>query len=358
MPPRPELLNELDRLLKEEPLRSCAYTGTRGIPALREAVAGDVKKYGKVDFDPTSEIILTTGATESIFSTLMCLVNPDDEVIITDPTYLGYKEMIELAQGHAKCIPVRVEDAYQPTEEQLKQLVSKKTKAMILLSPDNPTGRIINESFVKTLIDLANEYDFWIISDDAYKHIIYEGEHVWVASYPGAKEHTITVCSFSKEAGIPGLRLGYTLAPKTTIESIEKMQQYSTLAPESIGQFALVNFLNHNIKEQYIKDSIAVYVKKRDFMGSMIRKHLPLARTIKPPGAYYYFVDIRAYLSKIRETEEEFSKQLLLKSNVAVIPGGFFGENGKGHLRMTFVTESEERIQLGIEKMAQFLQLP
>jgi len=356
LPPRPEFLDELNRLLKEDALRSCAYTGTRGIPALREAVATDVKKYGKVDFDPSTEIILTTGATESIFSTLMCLVDPGDDVLITDPTYLGYREMIELAQGHTKRIPVSVEDAYQPTEEQLKQAVSKKTKAMILLSPDNPTGRIINESFVKTLVDLANEYDFWIISDDAYKHITYEGEHVWVSRYSGAKEHTITVCSFSKEAGIPGLRLGYTLAPKAAIESIEKMQQYSTLAPESIGQFALVSFLNQNMKEQYIKDSIVVYGGKRDFMGSMIRKHLPLARTIKPSGAYYFFVDIHAYLSRSHETEEEFAKQLLSESNVAVIPGGFFGENGKGHLRMTFVTESEERIQLGIEKIAERLQ--
>jgi len=353
LPPRPEFLDEFNRLLKDEALRSCAYTGTRGIPALREAVAADVKSYGKVDFDPAAEIIVTTGATESIFSSLMCLIDPGDDVIITDPTYLGYREMIELAQGRAKTIPVNVEEDYQPTDEQLKQAVSKKTKAMILLSPDNPTGRVINASFVKTLVDLANEYDFWIISDDAYKHIIYEGEHVWVTRYPGAKEHTITVCSFSKEAGIPGLRLGYTLAPKVVIESIEKMQQYSTLAPESIGQFALVNFLNHNIKEQYIKDSITAYVKKRDFMGTMIRNYLPLARTLKPPGAYYYFVDIRAYLSKVGKTEEEFSEQLLTKTKVAVIPGRFFGENGKGHVRMTFVTEPEERIKLGIERMAQ-----
>jgi aspartate aminotransferase len=357
LPPRPEFLDEFNRLLRENALRSCAYTGTRGIPALREAVAADVKNYGRVDFDPATEIIVTTGATEAIFSSLMCLIDPGDQVIIIDPTYLGYKEMIKLAQGQAKTIPVNVEEHYQPTEEQLKQAVSKKTKLIILLSPDNPTGRIINESFVKTMVDLANEYDYWIISDDAYKHIIYEGEHVWISRYSGAKEHTITVCTFSKEAGIPGLRLGYTLAPKAVIESIEKMQQYSTLAPESVGQFALVSFLNRNMKEQYIKDSIAAYVKKRDFMGSMIQQHLPLARTLKPPGSYYYFVDMRAYLSRLRKTEEEFAKQLLAKTNVAVIPGGFFGENGKGHVRMTFVTESEERIQLGIERMTRFLEL-
>lgn len=355
LPPPPAFIKEFNRLMSEDALRSSGYTGTRGIPELRAAIGADVKKYGKVDFDPQAEIIVTTGATESIFSSLMCILNPRDEVIITDPTYLGYREMIELAQGRAKPIPVSMEDGYQPTEEQLKEAASRRTKAVILLSPDNPTGRIINESFVKTLVDLALDFDFWIVSDDIYKNIIYEGHHVWVSRFPGAKEQTITVCSFSKEAGIPGLRLGYTLGPKLLINSIEKMQQYSTLAPESVGQFALVKFLNQNMKEQYITDSVTAYVKKRDFMGRIIRKHLPQARTTEPAGAYYYFLDLRPYLTKLHQTEEQFAENLLNEAGVAVIPGRFFGENGHGHVRMTFVTEPEERIELGIKKMARYL---
>ena len=355
LPPPKKFLDEFSRLLNENPLRSCGYTGTKGIPQLREAIARDVKKYSKVDFDPNSEIIVTTGATESIYSTIMSLIDSGDEIIITDPTYLGYREMIELAQGRPKQIPVHVENGYQPDGEELREAVSKKTKAIIVLSPDNPTGRIVNESFVKTLVDLAEDYDFWIISDEIYKHIVYEGEHVWISRYPGAKERTITVCSFSKEAGIPGLRLGYTLAPKQVIDAIEKMQQYSTLAPESIAQFPLVKFLNENMKEQYIKDTVSSYSKKRDFMGKMIQQHLPLAKTVKPAGAYYYFVDMRDYLTKANRTEEEFAENLLRTTNVAVIPGRFFGDNGIGHVRMTFVSETEERIQLGIEKMARFL---
>ncbi|MGA2628333.1 MAG: pyridoxal phosphate-dependent aminotransferase [Candidatus Bathyarchaeia archaeon] len=355
LPPPEEFLSQFTTLLKENPLRTCGYTGTKGIPQLREAVAEDVKKYGKVDFDPSSEIIVTTGATESIHSSLMALVDSGDEVIITDPTYLGYSEMIELAEGRPKWIPVSVENQYQPDGEDLKEAVTKKTKAMIALSPDNPTGRILNESFIKTLVDLAQDYDFWIISDDIYKHIIYEGEHSWISRFQGAKEHTVTVCSFSKEAGIPGLRLGYTLAPKQVIDSIEKMQQYSTLAPESIGQFALVKFLREKMKERYIKDTVASYGKKRDFMGKMIQEHLPMARTVRPAGAYYYFVDMSTYLAKANQNEEKFTEKLLRETNVAVIPGRFFGNNGNGHVRMTFVTESEERIQLGIEKIAEFL---
>jgi len=355
LPPPSKFLGEFSRVLNENPLRGCGYTGTKGIPQLREAVAEDVKKYGKVDFDPSSEIIVTTGATECIYSSLMSLIDPGDEVIVTDPTYLGYREAIELAQGRPKQIPVHVENGYQPDGEELRMAVSKKTKAMIALSPDNPTGRILSESFVKTLVDLAEDYDFWIISDDVYKHIIYEGEHVWISRLPGARERTITVCSFSKEAGIPGLRLGYTLAPERVIDSIEKMQQYSTLAPESIAQFPLVKFLNENMKEQYIKETMTTYSKRRDFMGKAIQQYLPLAKTVKPAGAYYYFVDMRDYLTKANRTEEQFAKDLLRTTNVAVIPGRFFGDNGIGHVRMTFVSETEERIQLGIEKIDRFL---
>ncbi len=356
VPPPQGFLDEFSRLLTSDPLRSCGYTGTRGIPELRAAVAEDAKKYGEVHFDPESEIILSTGATEAIFSLLMSLVDPGDEVIVTDPTYLGYREMIELAQGRPKWLPVNVEDGYQPSAEELKKVASKKTKAMMVLSPDNPTGRILNEAFVKALIDLAQDYDFWIISDDIYKHIIYDGKHVWISRFPGAKERTITVCSFSKEASIPGLRLGYTLAPKEIIDSMEKMQQYSTLAPDSLGQFALVKFLAENMKEPYLKNIvIPYYLKKRDFMGKMLQTHLPLARTVTPSGAFYYFVDVRPYLSKLKLNEEEFAGKLLRETGVAVIPGRFFGDNGSGHVRLTFVTETEERIELGFRKIEDFV---
>ena len=357
LPPPQAFLDEFNRLLQTNPLRSCGYTGTKGIPELRAAIAADAKKYGNVDFDPAREIILTTGATESIYNILMSLIDVGDEVVITDPTYLGYRETIELAQGRPRFLPVTVGDGYQPSSEKLKSLVSKKTKAVLILSPDNPTGRLVKETFVKTLVDLAQDYDFWIISDDIYKHIIYEGRHIWISSLPGAKDHTITICSFSKEASIPGLRLGYTFAPREVIDSIEKMQQYSTLAPESLAQFALVKYLKEDMKSSYLKDTVLPqYARKRDQMGKMLDAHLPLARTTKPAGAFYYFVDMSAYLTKVHQTEEEFAEQLLQKKGVAVIPGCFFGDNGIGHVRMTFVTESAERIDEGMKKIAQFLQ--
>ena len=205
LPPPKKFLDEFSRLLNENPLRSCGYTGTKGIPQLREAVAEDVKKYGNVDFDPNSEIIVTTGATESVYSSLMSIIDPEDEVIVTDPTYLGYSETIELAQGRPRWIPVHVVNGYQPDGEELKEAVSKKTKAMIVLSPDNPTGRILNESFIRTLVDLAEDYDFWIISDDIYKHIIYEGQHQWISRLAELKSARLPSAASRRKLAYPAL---------------------------------------------------------------------------------------------------------------------------------------------------------
>ena len=144
------LLDEFSHLLRINPLRICGCTGTRGIPALREAIAKDARKYGRLDYDPRSEIIVTSGATEVIFGIATSLIEVGDEVVITDPTYLGYPELITMAGGMPRWLPVSVEDGYQPSTEGLKKIVSKKTKAMMVLFPDNPTGRILKEEFVKT----------------------------------------------------------------------------------------------------------------------------------------------------------------------------------------------------------------
>jgi aspartate aminotransferase len=356
VPPPQELFDEFTRLLKADPLRTCGYTGTRGIPELREAVAEDARRYGQVEFDPKSEIMITTGGTAAIFSAIMSLVDSGDEVIITDPTYLGYREVIELAQGRVKSLPALVQNGYQPSPEELKQAVSKRTKAALVVSPDNPTGRIFGEEFAKTLVDLAEDHDFWVISDDAYKHIVYNGKHIWFNQLPGARDRTITICSFSKESGMPGLRLGYTLAPAEIVDSMEKMQQYMALAPEAPGQFALVKFLKENMKEPYLKyNALPQYLRKRDLMGRLLHEHLPLAKTVEPQGAFYYFINMQPYLSKLRIDDEKFANSLITAKGVAIVPGIYFGENGRGHARFTFVSEPDDRIEIGIRRIADFV---
>ncbi|MCD6368871.1 MAG: pyridoxal phosphate-dependent aminotransferase [Thermoproteales archaeon] len=356
LPPPRELLEEIENLIREKPIKALGYCGTRGLPELRDLIAEDLKKYTGVEYDGEKEIMITDGSTEGIFLTFLSILNKNDEVILIDPTYLGYTEPIKLAGGRIVRIPAKVENGYQPDPEDLKNSVTKRTRAFVLLSPDNPTGRVISREFVKTLVDLAQEHDFWIIYDGAYQHIVYEGENTWPQSYPGAKEYIISVHTFSKEASIPGLRVGYVAAPKEVISAMEKLKQYTSLAPNTFAQYALLKFYENGVKERYLRNVvIPTYKSRRDLMGELIRKYLPEARTITPHGAFYFFVDIRPYLELMGRNDKEFASRLLYRKEVVVIPGSYFGSMGNGHVRMTFVSESEERIKEGIERIWEFV---
>jgi len=357
LPPPKEVIDYMCQLLKEDPRLAVGYTGTRGIPELRRLIAEDLKKWWGVDYDPDREIIITTGGTEGIYATLAAVLEPGDEVIILDPTYLGYSEAIKMLGGKVKRVPVTVEQGYQPDIEEVKKVVTTRTAAFILLSPDNPTGRVVREDFVKALVDLAVDHDFWIIYDAVYKHITYgDVKNPWVDAYPDARERTITINSFSKEASIPGLRLGYIVGPPEAIDAIEKVKQYLTLAPDSLGQFAMVKFYEDGIKDRYLKEVvIPTYKARRDVMYELIKEELPEAKTVLPEGAFYFFVDVKYYLEAMKRDDEEFANRLLYRKGVVVIPGSHFGEMGKGHIRMTFVSEPEDRIREGIRRMGAFV---
>ena len=356
IPPPEELVAHLIELLRENPTKTVSYCGTRGLPELRELIARDLEKCYGVEYDPESEIIVTEGGTEGIFLALFSILDKNDEVILLDPTYLGYGEAVKLAGGRVRKVPVTVDTGYQPSLEDLKEVISPLTKAFILLSPDNPTGRIVDEEFVKGLVDLAVDHDFWIVYDAVYKHIVFEGENVWVDSIPGARERTITINSFSKEASIPGFRLGYATGPKEAVDAMEKLKQYVSLAPNTVGQYALLKFYEEGIKDRYLREVvIPTYKRRRDLMYELIREYLPEAKTVLPQGAFYFFVDMRYYLEKMGRSDEEFANRLLYRKNVVVVPGSHFGEMGRGHVRLTFVSETEDRIVEGMKRIGAYV---
>jgi aspartate aminotransferase len=356
LPPPAELVQELREALND-PWKPFAYGGTRGTPDLREAIVKDLYKYGKVSLDGPDNIIITHGGTEGIFAGLAALLDPSDEVILTDPTYLGYPEVLKIMHAKAVTLPVHVSEGFQPDIEVLKKKISKHTKALVLLSPDNPTGRVIKPEIAKAIVDLACDHDFWIVCDDAYKHTIFDGSHTWISKLPGAEERTLTICSFSKEASIPGLRLGYSYGSTEVIDGMEKYAQYLSLCPESLVQIAVAAYLSDpEAKDRYLGEQvIPTYRERCNAMGNFIKEYLPDARTEKPQGAFYYFVDFGSYLREAGLNEEEFADELRLKKNVIVIPGRVFGENGRNHLRMTFVSETEQRIEEGIKRISDYL---
>lgn len=356
IPPPEELVAHLIELLRENPTKTVSYCGTRGLPELRELIARDLEECYGVEYDPESEIIVTEGGTEGIFLALLSILDKNDEVVLLDPTYLGYGEAVKLAGGRVRKVPVTVDTGYQPSLEDLKEVISPLTKAFILLSPDNPTGRIVDEGFVKGLVDLAADHDFWIVYDAVYKHIVFEGENVWVDSIPGARERTITINSFSKEASIPGFRLGYVTGPKDAVDAMERLKQYVSLAPNTVGQYALLKFYEEGIKDRYLKEVvIPTYKRRRDLMYELIREYLPEAKTVLPQGAFYFFVDMRYYLEKMGRGDEEFANRLLYRKNVVVVPGSHFGEMGRGHVRLTFVSETEDRIVEGMKRIGAYV---
>jgi aspartate aminotransferase len=358
LPPPVEVSEEIINLVSEDPQGATSYTGTRGYVGLRQLIADDwASRQGEV-YDPETEVIMADGATEAIFAALFSLINKNDEVIISDPTYLGYLEAAQLAGARVKRLPARVDDKYQPKLENLKSLVTPRTKVVLLLSPDNPTGRIIQTDFAKGLLDLAVENDFWIIYDATYRDMVYGDvdRQPKLTMFQGAHERVVSVGSFSKEASVPGLRLGYALGPKNAIDGMEKIKQYTSLAPNSLSQRAMFRFLHGDVKERYLKDIvIPTYTKRRDFMQKSIDQYLPDAKTATPEGAFYFFVDMRKYLAASRTTDDQLCDRLLKQAGVVAIPGSYFGLKGVGHVRLTFVSEPEERIDQGIERLAKYV---
>jgi aspartate aminotransferase len=355
--PPEEVVNEIVKKISENPQESSAYTGTRGFLALRKLIVEDWARHEQATYEPENEVIITDGGTEGIFTAFLSIFNKNDEVIVTDPTYLGYQEAAQLAGARLRTLAVRVEEGYQPNLEVLKSLITKRTKAMVLLSPDNPTGRIVRSDFIKGLLDLATDHDFWIINDSTYRDIVY-GDNIQakITRSPEAHERVISLGSFSKEASIPGLRLGYALGPRNVIDGMEKVKQYTSLAPNTLSQYAMIRFLNDGVKERYLREVVVpTYVKRRDFMEESIKKHLPGAKTVRPEGAFYFFVDMRRYLTEMDRDDQEFSNRLLHRKGIIVIPGSFFGEKGAGHVRMTFVSEPEERIDIGIKRIGEYV---
>lgn len=355
LPPPQEVVEETADRLKRDPANSVCYMGTRGIPGLLDLISQDLKKYAKINVDPRREIQITVGGTEGILLSLMATTDPGDEVIITDPTYLGYPEAIKVVGGKPVPLPVHVAEGFQPDVERLKELITDRTRALILLSPDNPTGRIVKRDIAKAIVDLAVDHDFWIYSDEVYKHIIYEGEHVWMSALPGAREHVITMCSLSKEAAVPGLRMGYMYGPPEVIDAAEKLKQYVSLCPNTLIQYGLMRFYSGDVKERYVKYAVSVYKSRRDVMLKAIREYLPDARTVRPYGAFYIFSDMRDYIEPIKMGDEEFVMDLLKTKDVAIIPGEHFGKNGRRHCRFTFVSEPADRIEIGIRRIAEYL---
>lgn len=331
------------------------YTQTSGIKELKNAICDKFKMDNGLEYTP-SQIIVSTGAKQSLANALLAILNPGDEVIVPIPYWVSYPELVALADG----IPVYVEndpkDDYKYTIKDLEKVVTSKTKALILNDPNNPTGSIYNKSELEKIAEFAKKHDLIIISDEIYEKLIYDGEkHISIASISeDAKYRTIVINGFSKSFAMTGWRVGYAAANIEIVKLMNSIQSHMTSNVNSIAQYACVEALL-GLKDDLI-NMVKEFEKRRNYMVDRISK-IDKVSFIKPSGAFYVMLNIGEYLnhtfnSTIISNSIEFASYLLDEEKVAVVPGAAFGLDN--YIRLSYAT-SEEYIKEGLNRIERFL---
>ena len=323
------------------------YVQSRGIPELREAIAEHVSSYTGVEVDPDREVIVTPGAKFALAAALMSVVEEGDEVVILTPEWPTYKACVLLAGGRPIEVPTR--PPYRLDEEALKGAISDRTRAIMLNSPNNPTGGVMPLEDLKAIADIAVERDLIVISDEIYKALVYDGaEHVSIASLPGMKERTVIVDGFSKTYAMTGWRLGWAVGPREVVDAMVRIQQATTTHPTAFVQVAGVAALRG--PRSFIEEMVREYDRRRRAMVEALNR-IEGVRCEPPQGAFYVFPDF----SSLGLSSQELSDRLLLEAHVSSVPGHVFGPGGEGRLRLSY-TAPVERILEGVRRIERFVE--
>ena len=351
LPPSKDLLLEFTKNMLEKPFEYSMYTPSSGIEELREAIAEDYSRYSGVSIT-SNNVSVSAGSAEAILATFMSIIDEGDEVVLLDPTYLMYEPVINYLGGRVRRVGAREELGWEPSEEDIKAVMSRRVKAIIMVNPDNPTGRVLSESMVRLLVDLVRDYDAFLIYDEAYKHLYYEGSHIYAIKYD--LDHVLALNTFSKDPAMPGWRLGYLVAHEEFIKVFNRVKQYTNLNPPTPAQYAGLLYLR-KYKEAYLREVLPIYKSRMEAMYNALRKYLPEASVVKPRAGLFMFPNLKPYLERLGIDDKEFSTRLVRDAHVAVVPGSAFGERGMYHVRMTFAREDERLIEEGIKVMAEYV---
>ncbi|MEM3641937.1 MAG: pyridoxal phosphate-dependent aminotransferase [Candidatus Bathyarchaeia archaeon] len=312
------------------------YTPNAGLIMFREAVAEKVKRENGIDVDPETEVMATVGAMGALSLAMLAIIDKGDEVLIPDPGFPSYKAQVILAGGRPVQYPLKEEDGFSIRVEDIEKLVTKKTKAIILNTPSNPTGTVLNEKILRRISELAIEKDFIVISDEAYEAITYDGvRHVSIASLPDMKERTISIFTLSKTYAMTGWRIGFAVANKEIIGQMTKLQEHISAHPSSISQMAAVAALKG--EKSHVEMMVKEYSARRELVLKGLAE-MPKIKCLKPQGAFYVFPNIKGF----GMSSEEFAMRMLEKARVVLVPGTAFGDNGEGYIRISYATSREK----------------
>ena len=325
------------------------YSSNYGIPELREAIAKKLKEDNGLSFDPATEIIVTVGANEAVFMTMMGLLNPGDEVLIPDPCWLHYFYCVQMAGAVPISVPLREENGFNPVLNEFHSRMTPKTRMIVINTPNNPTGAVFSQKVLEGLAQLAREKDLFVLSDEIYEKMVYEGNrHFSIGSLPGMKERTVTINGFSKIYAMTGWRLGYTATSKDLSSALIRIHQYTTVCATTFSQWGAVEALNGSQTES--EKMVEEFDRRRNLVYGAL-KGMPGIEVVKPMGAFYIFPNIRA----LGRAPEELTEYLLDKARIAVVPGTTLGEYGKDFIRISYAN-SYENLKMAMERMKKALE--
>jgi aminotransferase len=323
------------------------YTSNLGLPELRRAIASQLARLYGVVYDPDEEILVTVGVSEGLDLTLRAILDPGDEVLVPEPSYVSYGPCTTLAGGEPVYVPARVEDDFRVDPDELARRIGPRTRAILLGYPNNPTGAVMPRADLARIVDLARKHNLLVISDEIYDRLVYGVEHTCVAALPGAREQTVLLGGFSKSYAMTGWRIGYLCAPADVVAGMVKIHQYGALCAPIMSQKAAIEALHSG--EGDVAHMVEEYDGRRRLLVRGLND-LGLA-TFEPRGAFYAFPSIVS----TGLTSEQFAERLLLEERVAVVPGNAFGPGGEGHVRCCYATSSAG-IAEALERMKRFVE--
>jgi len=325
---------------------STAYTSNKGTPQLRGAISRYLDTRFSTRYDADGEIIVTCGVSEAADIAIRAVVDPGDEVLVAEPSYVSYTPCVSLTGGVPVTVPCRAEDEFRLTADALMESITPRTKALIANFPNNPTGGVMQEADWRAVADVLVDHDLLLISDEVYAELTYDGDHFSPARIPELRDRTITLNGFSKAFAMTGWRIGYLCAPPEITAAALKIHQYVALCAPVMGQVAAYEALRIGEAE---KDAmVREYRLRRNLFVDGLNK-LGLACHL-PKGAFYAFPSIES----TGMTDTEFAESLLREQHVAVVPGSVLGPSGAGHIRCAYAV-SRDNLKEALSRMGAFL---
>ncbi len=322
------------------------YTSNAGLKELKAEIANYLYRTQKLSYDAGKDIIVTVGGSEAIDIALRAMINPGEEVLIPQPSYVSYEPCAILAGGVPVIIELKEENEFRLTAQELREAITNKTKVLILPFPNNPTGAIMEKKDLEAIAQVIREKDIFVISDEIYAELTYRGKHISIASLPGMQERTVLINGFSKAYAMTGWRLGYACAPENIMEQMLKIHQFAIMCAPTTSQYAAVEALRNG--DEDVAMMREAYNQRRRFLMHSF-KEMGL-KCFEPYGAFYVFPCIKEF----GMTSEEFAERLLREEKVAVVPGTAFGGCGEGFLRISYAY-SLENLKTALEKINAFI---